>query len=94
MRLSEYAEHAELTDQRPGDIPFRAMSAASELGEWLSLVKKMVEHPDRWEELHSRAVEEYGDLLWEVVVLASYLEIDHDEAMAKNLEKLKERYRD
>lgn len=63
-----------------------------EAGEIIDLLKKYEFQGHEFD--HAKVVEELGDVLWYCALLADALGIQLQEAMRRNIEKLKERYPD
>ena len=66
---------------------------AAESGEFLEIVKKMVFQGKPWDE-HNRKhlIIELGDVMWYVAQACMALDIDFDEVIKRNVQKLEKRY--
>lgn len=67
-----------------------AIGAAGEVGEILDAVKKSLFYGRPLDEANLR--EEVGDVLWYLALICVELDMSFDEAMRKNIEKLRIRY--
>lgn len=66
------------------------MGLCGESGECIDLVKKHLHHGHELDK--EKLTKELGDVLWYVAEIATYLQIDLEEIMEKNIEKLNKRY--
>ena len=66
------------------------MGLCGESGEAINIVKKHLAQGHEWD--REELIKELGDIAWYLAETASALEIDLDEVLAKNIEKLKKRY--
>lgn len=96
LRLNEY--HAAAMRTRDLDLDVNstlivgALGLAGEAGEVVERIKK---HTFHGHELDWRAVvEELGDVMWYVTLIADALEVDLDHVATINMRKLRERYPD
>lgn len=94
MEINEYQKLAMRTsnpvlDERENLI-IGVMGLCGESGEVIDLVKKHIAqgHPLDKEQL----IKELGDVMWYIAKLATVLDIELEEIMVKNIEKLKRRY--
>lgn len=71
-------------------IVWNAVGLAGEAGEVADLIKKGVFHQHGLDV--PKLKKELGDVLWYVAALCSKLDLDLDDVMASNIEKLKARY--
>lgn len=82
-----------LAQGKPAEIAFYWMAcAAGEVGETINKLKKVVGHKfplDR-----QALISELGDVLWYLMQVCSALDIDVNEVMEYNLQKLARRYPD
>ncbi len=103
MKLNEYQDQANRTDQRPmpeGDdaigqemaLVFPLMGMASEVGSLLNQYKKHVRDGDAYPLFSQRVKEELGDILWYVANLAAKLDFDLDSVAQLNLSRIAERW--
>ncbi len=67
-----------------------AMGVSTEAGELLDAVKKHLFYGKPLDEVNLK--EEVGDLFWYVAILCDTLGLSFEEAMERNIEKLKARY--
>ena len=66
---------------------------AAESGEFLEIVKKMVFQGKPWnDDNREHLIIELGDVLWYVAQACMALEVDFDEVVETNVNKLKKRY--
>ena len=93
----EYQRNAILTsspEYLPECIDYRVIHAAmglgTEAGEFLDSVKKAVFYGGRFD--RTNAIEELGDILWYVALACTGLGTDIPTVMARNINKLQERY--
>jgi NTP pyrophosphatase (non-canonical NTP hydrolase) len=73
-------------------IVWNAIGLAGEAGEVADLVKKGIFHQHGLDVV--KLEQELGDVLWYVAAICSKLGLDLGDVMAKNIEKLKQRYPD
>lgn len=95
MNFDEYQVAAMRT--RPKEIwPRQFLQAgigmAEEAGEVLGLVKKQAFHGHELTEQKEKLMEECGDTLWHIALMADLLDVTLEEIAEKNIEKLKQRY--
>ena len=96
MEINEYQKLASRTidtNKTNEELLLNAvMGLCGESGEVIDLVKKYKfhRHPLNKEEL----IKEAGDVAWYLAELATVLDIDLEEIMIQNIEKLKKRYPD
>ena len=82
---------------RQGANPERLATAAvglsAESGEFLEIVKKMVFQGKPWDE-HNRKhlIIELGDVMWYVAQACMALDVDFDDVIKGNVQKLEKRY--
>ena len=82
---------------RQGANPERLTTAAvglsAESGEFLEIVKKMVFQGKPWDE-HNRKhlIIELGDVMWYVAQACMALDVDFDDVIKGNVQKLEKRY--
>ena len=82
---------------RQGANPERLATAAvglsAESGEFLEIVKKMVFQGKPWDE-HNRKhlIIELGDVMWYVAQACIALDVDFDDVIKGNVQKLEKRY--
>lgn len=67
-----------------------AMGVSTESGELLDALKKSLFYGKELD--RTNLFEEVGDLLWYLAILADEIGFDFEQAMAKNVEKLRARY--
>ena len=83
--------------ERKGANPQRLTTAAvglsAESGEFLEIVKKMVFQGKPWDE-HNRKhlIIELGDVMWYVAQACMALDVDFDDVIKGNVQKLEKRY--
>ena len=83
--------------ERKGANPQRLATAAvglsAESGEFLEIVKKMVFQGKPWDE-HNRKhlIIELGDVMWYVAQACMALDVDFDDVIKGNVQKLEKRY--
>ena len=83
--------------ERKGANPQRLTTAAvglsAESGEFLEIVKKMVFQGKPWDE-HNRKhlIIELGDVMWYVAQACIALDVDFDDVIKGNVQKLEKRY--
>ena len=83
--------------ERKGANPQRLATAAvglsAESGEFLEIVKKMVFQGKPWDE-HNRKhlIIELGDVMWYVAQACIALDVDFDDVIKGNVQKLEKRY--
>ena len=83
--------------ERKGANPQRLATAAvglsAESGEFLEIVKKMVFQGKPWDE-HNRKhlIIELGDVMWYVAQACIALDVDFDDGIKGNVQKLEKRY--
>ena len=83
--------------ERKGANPQRLTTAAvglsAESGEFLEIVKKMVFQGKPWDE-HNREhlIIELGDVMWYVAQACIALDVDFDDVIKGNVQKLEKRY--
>ena len=83
--------------ERQGANPERLTTAAvglsAESGEFLEIVKKMVFQGKPWDE-HNRKhlIIELGDVMWYVAQACMALDVDFDDVIKGNVQKLEKRY--
>ena len=66
---------------------------AAESGEFLEIVKKMVFQGKPWtDDNREHLIIELGDIMWYVAQACMALEVDFDEVIETNINKLKKRY--
>lgn len=69
------------------------LGLAGESGEFADIVKKILYHSmDLNEEVHDHMVKELGDIMWYVAFAANTLQVDLQEIIDRNVEKLSARY--
>jgi len=68
------------------------MGLSTEAGEFLDALKKHIFYGKELDRVN--LAEEMGDVFWYCAIVASELGINFEEVMAKNIEKLKARYRE
>jgi NTP pyrophosphatase (non-canonical NTP hydrolase) len=69
------------------------LGLAGEAGEFADVIKKILYHGmDLNEEVHDRLVKELGDVMWYVTFAADTLQVDLQEIIDRNVEKLSARY--
>ena len=70
-----------------------AVGISAEGGEFMEIVKKMVFQGKPWNE-HNREhlIIELGDVMWYVAQACMALDIDFDEVIKRNVQKLEKRY--
>ena len=94
MELNEYQKLAMVTSSKPNsqleDLLVGVMGLCGESGEAIDLVKK---HLHQGHELDKNAlIKEMGDIAWYLAELATVLDINLEEVLIANIEKLKKRY--
>lgn len=103
--MKDYIEKALRTESTQSDTIRlcsecgRALHAAlgmqDETGEIAKELKAFLWYRDRhWPDVRDNLKEEVGDLLWYTALLMDVIGIDFEEAMTRNLAKLRERYPD
>ncbi len=100
MTPTEYIERALRTESKPyrfeatGDVTPRlehaVMGAVTEAGELMDALKKSKIYGRPLDRVN--LVEEMGDLMWYLAILADELSISFEEAWDKNINKLRQRY--
>ena len=91
MKSSEYLDEVRRTVS-PGtqDLLHSAMGCATEAGELLDQLKKKMFYHKQLDEHH--LIEEFGDILWYVVMGLDAVDSTIEEAMEANIRKLRQRY--
>lgn len=92
LNFDEYQKLATKTagSHRGERKQYATLGIASEAGEIAEIVKHVLYHGHAYDEKH--LVEELGDLLWYIAVLANEFELSLSLIAEKNLEKLAKRY--
>lgn len=91
LTFNEYQEWAATTMGPDADWYMIALGVGGETGEVLEVVKKGNRPGKTLDVEHLK--EEIGDVLWYLANLATYYDIDLEEAMFDNMDKLEERYK-
>jgi NTP pyrophosphatase (non-canonical NTP hydrolase) len=86
------AMQARISDPKIVNLLHAAIGCATETGEIQDALKRHVFYGKELDE--PNLVEELGDVLWYVALLCHTLNVDLEDAMKKNIEKLAERYPD
>ncbi len=89
MKLIDYQRGA-LRTAKGLDVLNWSLGLAGETGEVIELVKKWKYHGAELN--RERLLEELGDVLWYLTLLANSFGFTLEEIAARNLEKLEERY--
>jgi len=94
MTINEYQKLAMMTlnpEMSKKDMLINGvMGLCGEAGEAIDIVKK---HLAQGHELdREKLIKELGDIAWYLAETATVLEIDLEEVLARNIEKLKKRY--
>ncbi|MFA6963818.1 MAG: nucleoside triphosphate pyrophosphohydrolase family protein [Patescibacteria group bacterium] len=102
MTPKEYIENAKRTESKPYAFPaFRDLSPriehavygiVTEAGELMSAVKKTKIYEKPLDKIN--LVEEAGDVMWYLAILADELGVSFEDIWDKNIRKLKTRYPD
>ena len=94
MELQEYSKLIKRTlhnlDSLRDNNLHMALGLVDEVGEVVKLFKKELAYGKEVDK--KQLEEEIGDLMWFLVNLADFNDIDLEEAMQKNIDKLKKRY--
>ena len=70
-----------------------AVGMSAESGEFLEIVKKMVFQGKPWNDANrEHLIIELGDVMWYVAQACMALDIDFDEVIKRNVQKLEKRY--
>lgn len=97
MKLSEYQDAAQKTDQVAGDdkksVLVPLLGLAGEVGTLLSEYKKYIRDGSAHERFDEQVSEELGDLLWYIANVATKFDLDLDLVAKENLEKIRSRWR-
>jgi NTP pyrophosphatase (non-canonical NTP hydrolase) len=101
MKLSEYQQRAQETDQTPitssgaddTSVLVPLLGLAGEAGQLLAEYKKRLRDGPRHEKFAEHVAEELGDILWYVANLATKYGLDLDRIADANLAKTRGRYR-
>ncbi len=94
-RVNEYQIEAMRTANGLKDaLPYLTMGLIGETGEVADLVKKVFRGTYTLEEARDRILEESGDVVWYLAVLANHLGATFSEVMDMNAKKLQSRYPD
>lgn len=72
-------------------IPYLALGLANEAGEATGKVKKFLRGDYGQDKLRKALIGELGDVLWYLTMLADQFDIQLDEIMNANIEKLRDR---
>jgi len=94
MEFNDYQKEALKTAFFTGDgLVYCTLGLSGEAGEFAEHVKKMIRYDDGilTEEKRKSLKGELGDVLWYLSVLANELDIDLEEVVQYNLEKIKSR---
>lgn len=86
----DYQEWAETTVGPDANPLMIALGVGGEAGEVLEIIKKG-NRPGRTVDVDHLS-EEIGDVLWYLANLATYYDLDLEEIVLQNMEKLEERY--
>jgi NTP pyrophosphatase (non-canonical NTP hydrolase) len=68
------------------------MGLCTETGEFLDMLKKYIFYGKELDKVNLK--EEIGDIFWYIAIACDVLDVDIDEIMERNIEKLKARYGD
>jgi len=95
MTPNEYIEHVKTTEShnfKPINIRLLhgAMGCSTEAGEVMDLLKKHVYYDISF--IKEALIEELGDLLWYIAIIADELGISFENIMEMNIKKLQIRY--
>lgn len=94
MRFNEYVEKAMITKNteltKEETLGNAAMGLSGETGEVVDIIKKHLYQGHKLNVEHIR--EEVGDILWYIALLADTVDLDVEEIMEENIEKLEKRY--
>jgi NTP pyrophosphatase (non-canonical NTP hydrolase) len=94
MQINEYQEKVKRTMNfwgTPAEIVCNmCLGITGEAGEVVDYIKKIVFHGHKFSK--DKLIEELGDVLWYFTMLTSICDIQIDEIMRKNIEKLRKRY--
>ncbi len=71
-------------------LQLACLGIAGESGEFIDLIKKSIYHNKEVSKLH--LLKELGDILWYVNLAVSALNLELEEVMVANIEKLEKRY--
>ena len=74
----------------PGELIEGALGLTGEAGEVADHIKKHIFHEHFLDKYH--LVKELGDVMWYVVLLCHAIDIDVEEVLRLNIDKLKDRY--
>lgn len=92
MNAYDYQKAAMRTASKYPNLTEAAMGISGEAGEVVDIIKKHIFHEH---ELDTVALKkELGDLLWYIALTCEVTQIDLDDVMEENIEKLKKRYPD
>lgn len=94
MEFEEYKKECHRTsgvfDNYAESLCSYSMGLVGESGEVVDYIKKIVFHGHKFSK--EKLIEELGDVLWYFTMLTSICDIQIDEVMRKNVEKLRKRY--
>lgn len=94
MDFEEYKKECQRTsgffDNYAESLCSYSMGLVGESGEVVDYIKKIVFHGHKFSK--EKLIEELGDVLWYFTMLTSICDIQIDEVMRKNIEKLRKRY--
>jgi NTP pyrophosphatase (non-canonical NTP hydrolase) len=94
MDFEEYKKECQRTsgifDNYAESLCCYSMGLAGEAGEVVDYVKKLVFHGHKFSK--EKLIEELGDVLWYFAMFTSICDLQIDEIMRKNIEKLYKRY--
>ena len=89
----EYQDHCAETAIYPSEdgIVYTLLGLGNEAGELQGKYKKYLRDSESWETTKEKMIDELGDVLWYVAMLASELEVPLSLVMERNLIKLQSR---
>lgn len=90
MNLNDYQATARETRSPTADWNYALLNLASECGELLGLVAKVIRDGPN-EKFHDLGVKELGDILWHVAAIADDLGVSLEDVAQTNLNKLASR---
>lgn len=96
-RLDEYLDNARMSDylkniptHNGGELIMGTLGLVGESGEFADAVKKMIFHKHEMD--LDILIKELGDVCWYVAMLCNSLNIQLEDVMQKNIDKLIQRY--
>ena len=93
MEFNEYQKIARSTAVYPEEykVVYPALGLCGEAGEVAEKVKKTVRGDSSLNEVQGNIAQELGDVLWYLAILADDLEVDLEDIVQNNIDKLKRR---